>query len=222
ADVNARDEDGNTALIEASSRWGNAAIVNVLLSAGAYMNAKDKYGETALIRASYLGRTDSVKALLSAGADVNAKDENGETVLMVARRLGYKDIADIIGTAIKRARRRANISRLNFRRICTFCLEKTFGFKHRPDTVEALSEENAELHEEVRELVKQVCQLGTLLDRENEGKPRKVCRWRIPNRGLAIPGCHFVYSPLCIPESLQAWQFCPLCGEAIQKIEEDK
>jgi ankyrin repeat protein len=50
-------------------------------------------GETALMRASYVGFLDTVKVLLAHGADVNIQDFSGETALTMA---GYGDHAGIV------------------------------------------------------------------------------------------------------------------------------
>ena len=50
------------------------------------MNARDNYGNTALIFVADNGDANLVKALIAAGADVNAKNEQSWTALRVARR----------------------------------------------------------------------------------------------------------------------------------------
>ena len=80
ADINAKDEDGMSALQMASSD-GHTDIVNLLLEEGADVNAKNEDGKTALQMASSNGDTDIVKLLLEAGADVNAKDNDWGTAL---------------------------------------------------------------------------------------------------------------------------------------------
>ena len=62
ADVNAKDNNGWTALIQASMR-GHIEIVRILLDAGADVNAKNIHGNTALQLASNKGHTDIVKLL---------------------------------------------------------------------------------------------------------------------------------------------------------------
>ena len=66
----------------------DAAAVAKALREGANPNARDKDGQTALIRAATKGKADSVAVLLRAGADVNAQDEWGRTALMHAARNG--------------------------------------------------------------------------------------------------------------------------------------
>jgi ankyrin repeat protein len=86
--VDAKDEDGKTALVWASL-MGHTEVVKTLLEAGADVNAKDKSGIAALIRASLGGYTEIVKILLEAGADVNAKAKSGITALIRASEDGH-------------------------------------------------------------------------------------------------------------------------------------
>ena len=71
AEVNAKDNNGASALILAS-RNGHRDVVQALLANGAEVNAKDNDGATALILASRNGHHDVV-ALFVKGAEVNAK-----------------------------------------------------------------------------------------------------------------------------------------------------
>ncbi len=66
-DVNATDNNGNTALLEAA-RFGHDDVVRVLLTAGANIKARDKQGKTALMLAVQGGHDDVVRALKQAGA----------------------------------------------------------------------------------------------------------------------------------------------------------
>ena len=108
ADVEARDEFGDTALHEAAKR-GHAAVVKLLLEAGADMEARDESGDTALHEAvsdSWVritikrgGSVEShaavVKLLLEHGADVEAKDEDGWT----PRKFSYKALRPLLDQA---------------------------------------------------------------------------------------------------------------------------
>ena len=70
ANVNAKDNNGSTALIYATkAKSGNyEGIVSVLLKAGADVNAKDNDGKTAIKLAQEAGNTKIVELLKAAGA----------------------------------------------------------------------------------------------------------------------------------------------------------
>lgn len=85
ADVNARDDNGETALMMIS-RDTTSEIVWDLINAGAKVNVRDKHGDTALINAAEVENVDALKALLDAGAKMNETNNNGETALIVATR----------------------------------------------------------------------------------------------------------------------------------------
>jgi ankyrin repeat protein len=81
ADVNTRDNRGNTLLMQAAG-FGSPEAVQLLLDSGADANAKNALDGTALIWAA----TDRRKAamLIGKGADVNARSKQGRTPLIVA------------------------------------------------------------------------------------------------------------------------------------------
>ncbi|MEQ1716538.1 MAG: ankyrin repeat domain-containing protein, partial [Hyphomicrobium sp.] len=68
ADVNARDGDGNTALILAAG-GGHLPVLEILYAAKAALNLANAAGETALVLAIAKSRTDAVRSLLVQGAD---------------------------------------------------------------------------------------------------------------------------------------------------------
>jgi len=71
--------------------------VKALLSAK--VNVKDECGRTALMRAAYHGRTDTVKTLLGKGADVNARDLCDVTALIMANARGQNEIIQLLKEA---------------------------------------------------------------------------------------------------------------------------
>jgi ankyrin repeat protein len=88
-DVNARDKNGRTALIEAVDHYENEAetseidrawVVRMLLEAGADANLRDEDGNSALIDACW--NANVVLALIQGGANINAQNKQGETALI--------------------------------------------------------------------------------------------------------------------------------------------
>ncbi|HJZ12402.1 MAG TPA: ankyrin repeat domain-containing protein, partial [Acidobacteriota bacterium] len=67
-----------------AGRKGLSSIVDILLKAGADINARDDDGYTALMLAAQFGHTETLQRLLTARADIEARDKNGETALMKA------------------------------------------------------------------------------------------------------------------------------------------
>ena len=88
ANVDAKNKMGETALMDACMMSANKPdyreIVNMLIAAGADVNAKDMGDAPVLLLVSGVAEPETVKGLLSAGADPNATDPNGVSALMVA------------------------------------------------------------------------------------------------------------------------------------------
>ncbi|HWS56431.1 MAG TPA: ankyrin repeat domain-containing protein [Pyrinomonadaceae bacterium] len=82
----------NEQLYEAVRR-GDAAGVKALLDKGADVNAKFRYGATALFKAAERGNAEVVKVLLERGADVNVKDTfYGATAMTWALDNGHVEV----------------------------------------------------------------------------------------------------------------------------------
>jgi hypothetical protein len=92
ADVNACDENGNTALILSPS----AEVSSLLLSNGADVNASNSWGMSALCNAAKEGNETLVRLLLEHGADPDHRDCDGFTALIRASMHGYDRIVDIL------------------------------------------------------------------------------------------------------------------------------
>jgi len=60
------------------------------------VNAKNRYGVTALIDASYRGQKEQVEWLIIEGADLNARDNQGDTALMSAAIRGHSEIVELL------------------------------------------------------------------------------------------------------------------------------
>ena len=68
----------------------------ITLEKGAVINAKGRFGYTALMKACLRRRKEIVKMLLEKGADVKAKNNDGETALMFASERGENEIAKML------------------------------------------------------------------------------------------------------------------------------
>ena len=97
--VNAKDDDGNPFLFRAIVMWVDAffssdmadskSIVQILVDAGADVNAKDGvFGNPLLLAAFFGDSADVVQILVDAGADVHARSADGNTLLYEAIALG--------------------------------------------------------------------------------------------------------------------------------------
>ncbi len=64
---------------------GNTGMVQRLLNQGIDVNAKDEFGDTALMYASAGGHAETVELLLSRAADVNARNVGKSTALDKAK-----------------------------------------------------------------------------------------------------------------------------------------
>uniref|UniRef100_UPI0037E8618C KN motif and ankyrin repeat domain-containing protein 1 n=1 Tax=Semicossyphus pulcher TaxID=241346 RepID=UPI0037E8618C len=96
-DVNACSRQaGQTALMLAVSH-GRVAMVKLLLSCSADVNAQDREGSTALMCASEHGHTHIVRLLLETGrCDISLIDKNGQTAMSVAEAASHQDIIDLL------------------------------------------------------------------------------------------------------------------------------
>ena len=83
-DVNAKDEEGRTALHFACG-YGEIACAEALLNAKADADATDKNANTALHYAAGYGRRDVVQLLVDHGASVVLKNADGKSPIDVAR-----------------------------------------------------------------------------------------------------------------------------------------
>ncbi len=99
-----KDPLANNKMLEAIRNGGNVETVKHLLENGAYANARNINGDTALIRAAigiytgaaWEGHTDLVGLLLDKGADINAKSTNGYTALIWAAFAGQTDVVKLL------------------------------------------------------------------------------------------------------------------------------
>ena len=78
---------------------GNVAIVKLLLSKGAALEARSPNGSTPLMMAARYGNEEAVDALLSAGADRAATNQQGLNAAAFAAKAGRDKLAARIGPA---------------------------------------------------------------------------------------------------------------------------
>ena len=95
ADVNAKDERGETAIFSAVI-GGYTELVKMLINKGADVNVKNKAGFTSLHEGAYSGDSDIVALLIDSGADVNAVKADGMTPLDMATFAKHRVIADLL------------------------------------------------------------------------------------------------------------------------------
>ncbi len=118
ADINSRDESGQTALMFAAIRGLEGAweiqtkkeypvrpghlktdwprIVYSLVGAGADLNLQTKDGLTALMAAAARGNVETCRLLVDSGADVELKHTNGMKALALANVAGHQAIAELL------------------------------------------------------------------------------------------------------------------------------
>ena len=106
ADVNAKDDEGDIPLLEAldpdrkrNDEHYHALIRALLRAKNVNVNAQNKEGETALMRAVRLGNVESVRLLLGAGANPNVADNVGYTAYTLAYSKGNTEIEKLLTTA---------------------------------------------------------------------------------------------------------------------------
>ena len=72
--------------MQLAARNGHFVIVKLLLEAGADVEARDRWGQTALHWAAKRSQANEVKLLLEAGADAEARTTAGQTPRDLATR----------------------------------------------------------------------------------------------------------------------------------------
>jgi ankyrin repeat protein len=92
AQIEAMDDNGNTALIKAVGDKRRVQIVKHLLNRGANVHAKNHHGVTPLHVAVQSGSERMVNALLEKQPDLEARTKDGETALLIASKEGFTSI----------------------------------------------------------------------------------------------------------------------------------
>lgn len=96
AEVDARDANGNTALMGIAFK-GFTDLAQLLIDEyKAEVNLRNNSGATALSFAAMFGQADMVRLLLEKGADANLTDQNGHTPAKYAAMKGFTDLAALL------------------------------------------------------------------------------------------------------------------------------
>jgi len=85
ADVNARNDAGQTPLMVAATQSGSEKLIEQLVFQGADIRARDKNGMTALMHAAGKGEEENAGQLLQLGVDPDIKDNGGKTLTDYAK-----------------------------------------------------------------------------------------------------------------------------------------
>ena len=97
-DINAKDEHGQTALMNAAHA-GQIELVRLLVEQGADLNLTAKYNLSALMLALIARQAEIARLLLEVRADLNirgTRDFSGVTALSLAKQGGLEEIAILI------------------------------------------------------------------------------------------------------------------------------
>jgi ankyrin repeat protein len=94
-DVDSPQADGATPLAWAV-HWNDLDMANLLIRAGANVNAANELGMTPLMLACTNGSAPMVETLLQAGADPSVERPSGDTALMTAARTGNVDVVRLL------------------------------------------------------------------------------------------------------------------------------
>jgi ankyrin repeat protein len=84
---------------EDAIKRANVQLVLDLLGRGADVNALDRYGQTALMRAAHAGHRELVETLIAQGADLNITAKHGLSALMLAVIAEHAEIARLLAKA---------------------------------------------------------------------------------------------------------------------------
>jgi uncharacterized protein len=140
-DVNARSDDGSTALLWAA-HWNDVPTADLLIRAGADVNGANDFRITPLSLACTNGSAPLVELLLRAGANPETPIATGETPIMTCARSGSVDAVRMLivrGAGVNAKEPSENQTGLMWA-----------AAEHHPDVVRALIEAGADLQAHTR------------------------------------------------------------------------
>jgi ankyrin repeat protein len=86
-----------------AARGGHIEILNMLLTAGADVNAVSDAGVTAVFLAAMEGHLNVVKTLVAANADIGVKTtRDGTTAVMIAEQKGHLEVVQFVQSVQQR------------------------------------------------------------------------------------------------------------------------
>lgn len=80
-------------------RRGDVQIVRALLEQGTDVDARDRYGQTALMLAAHAGHREVVEILIAHRVDLNITAKFGLSALMLALIAGHEEVARFLARA---------------------------------------------------------------------------------------------------------------------------
>ena len=162
-DVNYQGWKNNTALhnaLQTAVDAGLRDVVEVLIDAGADIEAKDEQGRSPLLLACVLGKLDAVKMLVDAGAAVCATDRRGYTCLILAAYYRHTEVVRyLVGLPEVDVHAANNHSRTPLHHAVTR------NYESHPDVVQVLIDAGADIeakNEKGRSPLLLACQVGQL------------------------------------------------------------
>jgi ankyrin repeat protein len=98
ADVDAHDERFGWTALHFAAQEKRVDVIDLLVRAGAQVNAKDCFGNTPLGRAVYSAQGDNsaIEALLGAGGDPDSPNDHGVSPRTLAKSIANYDIAPLL------------------------------------------------------------------------------------------------------------------------------
>jgi ankyrin repeat protein len=84
---------------EQAARRGDAAALRTQIDAGAELDSRDRFGQSALMLAALAGSLDAVSVLVSAGANLNITAKYSLSALMLAVINGHREVARALASA---------------------------------------------------------------------------------------------------------------------------